>query len=84
MHPDWARSLRDQCVAASVPYLFKQWGEWGSPARAMRIDLLKKGLVRDLGGGWYQQREGKRSAGRKLDGREWDQYPEADRGVGTC
>lgn len=28
MHPDWARSLRDQCQAAGVPYLFKQWGEW--------------------------------------------------------
>jgi protein gp37 len=28
MHPDWARSLRDQCVAAGVPYLFKQWGDW--------------------------------------------------------
>lgn len=28
MHPDWARSLRDQCVAAAVPVLFKQWGEW--------------------------------------------------------
>jgi protein gp37 len=29
MHPDWARSLRDQCVVAGVPFLFKQWGEWG-------------------------------------------------------
>ena len=28
MHPDWARSLRDQCQAAGVPILFKQWGEW--------------------------------------------------------
>lgn len=28
MHPDWARSLRDQCVAAGVPFHFKQWGEW--------------------------------------------------------
>ncbi|SKO25127.1 bacteriophage protein gp37 [Mycobacteroides abscessus subsp. massiliense] len=28
MHPDWARSLRDQCLAAGVPFLFKQWGEW--------------------------------------------------------
>lgn len=28
MHPDWARSLREQCVAADVPFLFKQWGEW--------------------------------------------------------
>jgi protein gp37 len=28
MHPDWARSLRDQCQVASVPFYFKQWGEW--------------------------------------------------------
>lgn len=28
MHPDWARRLRDQCAAADVPFLFKQWGEW--------------------------------------------------------
>jgi protein gp37 len=28
MHPDWARSLRDQCAAAGVPFLFKQWGSW--------------------------------------------------------
>lgn len=28
MHPDWARSLRDQCQAAGVPFLFKQWGGW--------------------------------------------------------
>jgi protein gp37 len=26
MHPDWAVSLRDQCAAAGVPFLFKQWG----------------------------------------------------------
>lgn len=28
MHTEWARSLRDQCEAAGVPFLFKQWGEW--------------------------------------------------------
>jgi protein gp37 len=28
MHADWARSLRDQCQAAGVPFFFKQWGEW--------------------------------------------------------
>lgn len=27
MHPHWARSLRDQCAAAGVPFLFKQWGD---------------------------------------------------------
>jgi protein gp37 len=28
MHPGWVRSIRDQCVAAGVPFFFKQWGEW--------------------------------------------------------
>lgn len=28
IHPNWARSLRDQCQAAGVAFLFKQWGEW--------------------------------------------------------
>lgn len=28
MHPHWVRDLRDQCQAADVPFLFKQWGEW--------------------------------------------------------
>lgn len=27
-HPDWFRSLRDQCAAAGVPYFFKQWGNF--------------------------------------------------------
>lgn len=26
-HPDWFRSLRDQCKSAEVPFHFKQWGE---------------------------------------------------------
>ena len=28
MHPDWVRSLRDQCKAADTPFFFKQWGEF--------------------------------------------------------
>lgn len=32
MHPDWPRSLRNQCALAGVPYLFKQWGTWGVDA----------------------------------------------------
>lgn len=28
MHPDWARGVRDDCAAAGVPFLFKQWGEY--------------------------------------------------------
>ena len=33
MHPDWARGLRDQCQAAGVAFLFKQWGEWATDFR---------------------------------------------------
>lgn len=36
MHPDWVRSIRDQCVSAGVPFFFKQWGgEWGPYEFAM-------------------------------------------------
>lgn len=28
MHPQWVRSLRDQCKLYNVPFLFKQWGCW--------------------------------------------------------
>lgn len=30
MHPDWARTIRDQCSSARVPFFFKQWGAWAS------------------------------------------------------
>lgn len=32
MHIEWARKLRDECLAAGIPFHFKQWGEhdqWG-------------------------------------------------------
>lgn len=28
LHPDWVRSIGEQCTAAGVPWLFKQWGDW--------------------------------------------------------
>lgn len=34
MHPDWARSIREQCAAAGVAFFFKQWGEW-APGEAV-------------------------------------------------
>ena len=27
MHPDWVRSIRDECAAAGVPFYFKQWSD---------------------------------------------------------
>lgn len=35
MHPAWAQSIRDQCVASGVAYHFKQWGEWVADGQAM-------------------------------------------------
>lgn len=34
MSIQWARSLRDQCASAGVPFHFKQWGEW-APSRSV-------------------------------------------------
>jgi protein gp37 len=46
MHPDWARSLRDQCDAAGVAFLFKQWGEFG-PDEGPNDDFDRDGFRRD-------------------------------------
>jgi protein gp37 len=38
MHPDWARSIRDQCGALGVPFLFKQWGGRTPKAGGRELD----------------------------------------------
>ncbi|MBE3068602.1 MAG: phage Gp37/Gp68 family protein [Planctomycetes bacterium] len=48
MRQEWATDIRDQCLAAGVPFFFKQWGGTN-----------------------------KKKAGRLLEGRTWDQMPEA-------
>lgn len=68
MHPDWARSLRDQCAATGVPYFFKQWGAW-APCKTGRGELF----VFDNGVG--VRSVGKKAAGRVLDGREHNDFP---------
>jgi protein gp37 len=68
MHPEWARSLRDQCVSVGVPFFFKQWGEWGPAGWPRRPKELEQ--VPDL-----LERLGKKVNGRYLDGREWNEAP---------
>jgi protein gp37 len=72
MHPDWARSLRDQCKAAGVPFFFKQWGEW---APLGQIDSSRTFVGHNLGDGRMMLRYGKKLSGRLLDGREWNEFP---------
>ncbi|HDR9585221.1 TPA: phage Gp37/Gp68 family protein [Burkholderia stabilis] len=90
MHPDWVLALRDQCTAAGVPFLFKQWGEWcprgpesmGYPLvdGVPRVRLTDAGdNGRQLGArgdsDCWMNRAGKAASGRLLDGRTWDEFP---------
>mgnify|MGYP001590120545 FL=1 len=83
MHPDWARSLRDQCQAAGVPFFFKQWGEWASDQmlESGRGDTSRSRQVAGDGlcDSVWMTRFGKKAAGRLLDGRTWDEFPKVPR-----
>ena len=74
MHPDWVRSLRDQCQAAEVPFFFKQHGEWVHETQGIDFHEGHKYYV------WPDEsmsfRVGKKAASRILDGRTWDEMPE--------
>ena len=87
MHPAWARSLRDQCAMAGVPFFFKQWGEWAprDPAmdddqpRLRLTDAGEDGSSLDSKGSndVWMQRVGKKAAGALLDGVEHKAFPAA-------
>lgn len=77
MNPRWARSIRDQCQSASVPFFFKQWGEW-APAnmagpdavfdRTPQCEFDAENVV------WHVK---KKAAGRLLGGQLWSEFPES-------
>lgn len=90
MHPNWVRSIQEQCEIAEVPFFFCGWGEWvprgpesmGYPV----IDGVERIRITDLGQNdqdlssegdepvWVQ-RAGPERGGRMLDGNEWSQVP---------
>jgi len=91
LHPDWARSLRDQCAVAGVPFFFKQWGEWipGGQQPFPAIELPDdKCQILDRNGCQFVEEStlangeefvfkvGKKRAGRLLDGVEHNGFPE--------
>ncbi|TYK74315.1 phage Gp37/Gp68 family protein [Comamonas sp. Z1] len=87
MHPDWARSLRDQCEDAGTDFLFKQWGEWMPGEKdgdTVKLSFPAAGPhgpanpeFYDWPDGVCAARVGKKAAGRLLDGRTWDEIPQA-------
>lgn len=68
MNPEWARSLRDQCAEAGVPFLFKQWGEWAP-------NWNNDDAGNKISGSEWMDRQGKKVEGRLLDGVLHDDYP---------
>ncbi len=89
MHPEWARSLRDQCTQAGVPFFFKQWGEFVSYTHcgchadeiskhknvSLNIDGRHLDDADDDTQAALMVRVGKKAAGRELAGRSWDEFP---------
>jgi hypothetical protein len=71
MHPDWARSLRDQCAAAGVAFFFKQWGQF--------VPMTAPDWPESAGCVNYynptMKSVGKKAAGRHLDGALHDAMP---------
>lgn len=55
MHPDWVRSLRDQCTAAGVPFFFKQWGEWAPGECADKLPTRTERTARWWDGKWIYE-----------------------------
>ncbi len=76
MHPDWVRSIRDQCQAAGVPFFFKQWGEW---AYIENYHFGSTTKVHTFPDGQLVARFGRKAIkdvlGRTLDGKEWNEMP---------
>jgi protein gp37 len=92
MHPDWARELRDACLDAEVAYFHKQNGSWAE-ATLTNIDRAKAHRFLQPDGEDRTKRPlnehdertahmvylgaSPKSGGRLLDGREWNEMPEA-------
>jgi protein gp37 len=72
MHPDWVRSLRDQCEFEKVPFFFKQWGQHGYyghgnfPTSPLDADPKSKDCILSVG---------KNLTGSLLDGIEHKAMP---------
>ena len=84
MHPDWARSIKGQCLRAGVPFFFKQWGAWGPVhwRKATHLfgasgEMIPYGSCVESGEKWKPfALIGKKKAGNVLDEQTWTQFPE--------
>ena len=78
MHPDWARSLRDQCAPARVAFFFKQWGAWWPAPDTdtwSTYDHWPASKKTLWSSGHTSLLYSKKATGRLLGDREWNQFP---------
>lgn len=78
MHPDWVRSLRDQCQTAGVgvSFFFKQWGEYIPVREYVEGTVYQNDLPVMMEDNPTEfKRLGKKGSGRLLDGIEWNEFP---------
>lgn len=90
-HPDWIRALQRRCQNTCTAFFFKSWGDWAPfydrdvddpdwrqiPQETKKVCRLNADGGQEFHGERliYFDRVGKKSAGRLLDGRTWDEYP---------
>lgn len=85
MHPEWVRSLRDQCQVSPTPFHFKSWGEWLPGSQECGCDAPPGDydgptrLMKHMGNEETVERVGAKYSGSLLDGRTWDERPEVGR-----
>lgn len=85
MHPDWVRSVRDQCQAAEIPFWFKGWGTWielhdikpWAPPSEFKDRMRWLNLAGGHGFHGVNVVAMRTTLGvsRLLDGREWNELP---------
>jgi protein gp37 len=85
MHPEWARDLRAQCQTAETAFFFKQWGAFAPEAHGHTRGGIS--YIDPRGQSWNRMESlappsavrmrcvGKKTAGRLLDGRTWNDLP---------
>jgi len=91
MHPNWATQIKEQCVRASVPFFFKQWGEYqptgfyDSTEHVIWFNSEYKTIQNtqprmfqmygDDGRTRAMKRVGKKEAGNLLEGQQYKEFP---------
>ena len=78
MHPDWVRSILNQCKNAGVPFFFKQWGEYISLDEFKeRVGEFENKTLKavNLFSECPMVKVGKKAAGNLLDGQTYLEYP---------